>query len=147
MITDSLKNIDKYTSIPEFIRNYIKKMPADISLGRHTIINDDYMNVEVYETKCSGAFESHKKYIDIQIILAGTERINYIDTAELSVNIPYNEEKDIIFYKKFDGNCSNVILQKGHFAVFYPYEAHMPQLSGTGFPSKVKKAVVKIESC
>ena len=147
MITDSLKNIEKYREIPAEILEYIKNIPSDIACGRHEINSDDYMNVEIYNTKLpgQGVFESHEKFIDIQIILSGIERIDFTETAGLNVSIPYNEAKDIIFYKHEGVNSGRVILNQGQFAIFYPYEAHMPQLDAESQSVTVKKAVVKIK--
>lgn len=147
MITDKINSIDKYSNIPENIRKIIKQIPFDISCGRHPIQNDDYMNVETYDTKPfeAGVFESHKKYIDVQIILSGTERIDYVNIDCLDVGVPYNSEKDIIFYKKISRCTNSVILNQGEFAVFYPHEAHMPQLNAINEKCTVKKVVVKIK--
>ena len=145
MITDDIRNIEKYREIPKEICEFIKNMPADC--GRHEINSEDYVNIEIYETKSpeKGIFESHKKYIDIQIILSGTERIDFTDMAGLTVDIPYNDEKDIIFYRRENVNAGRVILKQGQFAVFYPHEAHMPQLTAEGQSVTVKKALVKIK--
>lgn len=145
MIKDSLENIDKYKEIPVEIREFIKNMPSNIECGRHSINADDYVNVEMYSTKApeQGLLESHEKYIDIQIILAGKERIDFTETVGLAVKIPYNEEKDIVFYEQAES--SRLILNAGQFAVFYPYEAHMPQLNAGSSSETVKKAVVKIK--
>ncbi len=146
MINDCIKNIDKYSEFPKEICEFIKNMPFDIECKKHKINEDDYVNVEMYETKIpeKGVFESHQKYIDIQIILSGVERIDFINTSELSVDIPYNAEKDIIFYKHETLDAGRVVLKQGQFAIFYPYEAHMPQLC-VRKTSVVKKAVVKIK--
>ena len=147
MITDDIKNIDTYSEIPEKVKEFIKTMPENIALGRHELYDGHYVNIEVYDTKTpeKGVFESHEKYIDIQIILSGTERIDFINTSELSVDIPYNEEKDIIFYKRENLDAGRVVLRQRQFAIFYPYEAHMPQLNAGSIQQEVKKAVVKIK--
>lgn len=145
MIKDKLKNIDKYLEIPVEIREYIKNISSGIDCGRHEINSDDYMNVECYNTKspAEGLFESHKKFTDIQIILQGCERIDFTGIDDLTVKIEYNETKDIVFYEKSES--SQLLLNEGEFAVFYPYEAHMPQLWAGSQSGAVKKAVVKIK--
>ncbi len=147
MINDSIKNIRKYSNISENICKFIENLSTDIECGRHQLDGENYVNVELYETKPpeSGVFESHKKYIDIQIILKGTERIDFVDTDKLSVDTPYSPEKDIVFYKSENVIAGKVILEESQFAVFYPGEAHMPQLNSGSLPVSVKKAVVKIK--
>ncbi len=146
MITDDIKNIQKYPQIPEKIREFITVLSSNVECGRYWITEDDYVNVEFYETKKPemGVFESHEKYTDIQIILTGIERIDYADISGLSVDIPYNDEKDIVFYKKTNKDVKSVIIKSRQFAIFNPNEAHMPQLS-VKESLRVKKAVVKLK--
>ena len=71
MITDKIKNIDKYEQIPKNIREFIKTLKTDLPAGRINIDENNYANIDEYTTKphqdC--LFEGHKLYTDIQIIL------------------------------------------------------------------------------
>ena len=134
MIIDKLENILKYNIISE---NMYKKAMSDLSLGRHELSDTVYMNVEEYETKTDNKFEIHKKYADIQIILEGTERLDY----GYMQNCAYDESRDIAFFDT--KTVSSVVLDGSNFVIFFPDEAHRPQMC-VDAPNKVKKAVIKI---
>jgi YhcH/YjgK/YiaL family protein len=68
--------------------------------------------------------ESHKKYIDFQLILSGNEQMEYIDIDKLEIENSYNEKKDLITYKLLD-NTSKFLLQDNDLAIFYPDDAHI----------------------
>jgi len=87
-------------------------------------------------------FESHRKYIDVQFILAGEEIIEVLNTNLLAVALAYNEELDFIKYEDKKG-ISSIVLKAGDVAIFYPQDAHMPCIKA-GSGTKVLKAVVKV---
>lgn len=146
MITDKIVNISLYNEIPDDILKFIKDLSPDIPCGCYQINETDYVNVEEYETKVheNCFFEAHKQYIDIQILLNGIERLDYVNIDKLTVKVPYDETKDIIFYKNPDKISNSVILEKGNFVFLYPHDAHKPQMQVKNSKCKVKKAVVKI---
>ena len=146
MIIDRLENISMYRIIPDHAVEFIKSLPKDIALGRYELIDADYANVEEYNTKLvsDGKFESHNNYIDVQILLNGREKIYYTSTSEVSVDVPYNAEKDIMFYSENVEKSDYVTLDGTNFAMIFPHEAHAPQVAADGV-SKVKKLVVKIK--
>ncbi|TAL16391.1 DUF386 domain-containing protein [bacterium] len=114
-------------------------------VGRFEIEEENLFALhQVYATSPESAarFEGHKKYIDLQYILGGEERILLTRLDELEPSVPYDEEKDIAFYKpKVWGE---IILKAGMVAVFYPKDLHAPGLSTASGPSIVRKTVVKV---
>ena len=68
--------------------------------------------------------ESHKKYIDFQLILSGNEQMEYIDINKLEIENSYNDKKDLIIYKLVD-NTSKILLQENDLAIFFPDDAHI----------------------
>lgn len=146
MIVDNLKNIDKYSQIPKFVIDFIKNLSNDIKLGRYELEDNSYVNVETYDTKSinNAKFEIHKKYVDIQILLSGKEKI-YIEQADkLSMPLEYNEQKDIRFYNDNVDNSDYITLNGSNFVMIYPHEAHAPQIAIDNIPKTVKKVVVKL---
>ena len=146
MITDEIKNKRKYKEIPAEVCDFIENLSDNIECGKHFINENDYANVEVYEPKefenC--AFESHEKYIDVQLLLSGKERIDFRNVVGLVVDKPYDEQRDITFFANSTSDYFNsVILNSRNFAVFYQAEAHKPQIKIQN--GKVKKVVVKIK--
>ncbi len=147
MIIDRIENLSMYRIIPDHVVEFIKTMPKDISLGRHDLLDADYANIEEYNTKSveNGKFEAHNNYIDIQIILNGRERIYYTPISEVSVDIPYDENRDIKFYSDPIADSNYVTLDGTNFAMIFPHEAHAPQISDSEISKTVKKLVVKVK--
>lgn len=86
--------------------------------------------------------ESHEHYIDFQLILEGTEAMEYIDIDKLEVDTPYDDAKDLVTYKMVD-YTSRFILQQGDLAIFFPDDAHVG-LPMYETPTLVYKSVIKL---
>ena len=93
MILDSIKNISRYENLNidfKSIVEFIKRVNNEnLDNGRYDINGDKlFALVQSYETKDSNEckLESHKKYIDIQYILKGTEVMYWslIDNLKIS---------------------------------------------------------------
>ena len=91
-------------------------------------------------------FEAHRKYVDIQCLLEGQENIESTVLNGLTVDMPYDAEKDVEFYAQTDNQKIVTHLMPGIFAAFFPQDAHMPGVSVGGSPAFVKKVVVKIKA-
>lgn len=100
---------------------------------------------QVYETKArpDGFFESHRRYIDIQVVVTGTEIMEVADIGLLPVRQSYDEERDVIIYGDFPG-ASVLRFAAGEAAVFLPVDGHMPSLRAAANPVLVRKTVVKV---
>jgi len=89
-------------------------------------------------------FESHKQYIDVQVIIAGEEFIEVADIAQLKVKEDKTPGKDVIIYEMADvGAASAVRLGAGESAVLFPVDGHMPTVAIKA-PALVRKIVVKV---
>jgi biofilm protein TabA len=99
---------------------------------------------QVYQTKArpEGFFESHRKYIDVQVIVEGGELMEVEDISRLTISQPYLEERDLIKYADTD-SASCLAMAAGMVAVFFPPDGHMPSLHWHG-PGLVRKSVVKV---
>lgn len=89
-----------------------------------------------------GFFESHRKYIDVQVIVEGEELMEVEDVSRLVVTQDFTPERDLIKYA--DTTVASVLrMRAGDVAVFFPEDGHMPSLHwrGTGL---VRKTVVKV---
>lgn len=146
MITDKIENVDLYNQIPKLAKDFIKNIKPDIETGKYVLSENIYANVEIYNTKSveDAKYEAHERYIDIQLLLKGYERIYYRNKRNLNEKIPYNNEKDIIFYQnKIEGDF--VTLDCKNFAMLFTHEAHAPQICIQN-AQEVKKVVVKIKT-
>lgn len=147
MICDNLENLSKYSEISKKTADFLISLNAETPAGHYEIDEYIYANVDIYDTKLAEncRFEAHKKYIDIQMLLDGSERLDCISPAALKINESYNEEKDIMFFENPENlPDASFILKPERFVMIYPHEAHRPQMALEGVPQKVKKAVVKI---
>lgn len=90
-----------------------------------------------------GKFESHRKYLDIQLLISGGERIYLAPSSELAVDEPYNEEKDLMFYE-MPQDMAPLPMTPGKFAVFFPADGHLPNCHPESGPTSLKKVVVKV---
>lgn len=146
MISDKLKNIEKYDMISEKVSNFLKGLTPDSHVGHYYIDESAYANIDVYTTKdinlCK--FEAHKKYVDIQMLLDGTERLDHIFVDNLIIGEEYDDIKDVMFFKEPVEDFDTVFMTPFKFVMLYPYDAHKPQIACKTC-SKVKKVVVKIK--
>jgi YhcH/YjgK/YiaL family protein len=148
MIIDSLENYIKYSSVFKIneVFEFLKNLSPTFENGKIEIDNDLFVDISNYHTipADSGKLESHKKYIDIQILLHGYEKIGWSPVSHLSLNTEYDENRDIMFYNTPDNFINFMTLTPGLFMIFYPDDAHMPQIA-VNSPAMVKKAVFKIK--
>jgi biofilm protein TabA len=100
---------------------------------------------QAYSTKerAEGFFESHRKYIDIQLVGEGVEWMEVAEASHLAVRSPYLPEKDLVVYEDTDA-ASILRVAAGTAAIFFPSDAHMPGLRGKSGPAVVRKTVVKV---
>ena len=87
-------------------------------------------------------WESHEKYVDIQLIVDGHEIMGYTPIEGLEIKEDLRPEQDMIFYKE-TLKGSNIKFTNGDYAIFFPEDAHRPGCA-LGECSKVKKIVVKV---
>ena len=124
---------------------YISKLEFDkLCVGCYVVNEDFYYSVQEYEAFEDGKslFESHRKYVDIQWIIEGNERLYINDICHLEPAEDYNEERDVIHYK--ENECpTSVLLTRGSCVVLLPKDAHKP---GVAFEKQcvVKKIVGKL---
>jgi len=147
MIIDHISNIQMYTELGGRIAAALRYLAeTDFSAlepGKYDIDgNNIYAIVQQYETKPAetGKWEAHRKYIDIQYIVSGSELMGYAHINNLTVSEDYNGEKDCLF---LTGSGSMLHCKPGTFVLFAPHDAHMPCLAD-GTPAMVKKVVMKI---
>lgn len=89
-----------------------------------------------------GFFESHRKYIDVQVVVAGEEAMEVEDISRLSVTAAYDAERDLIKYAD-TSLASRLTMRAGDVALFFPADGHMPSLQLSGL-KLVHKTVVKV---
>lgn len=148
MVFDTIENYKLYTKLSPQIAKALKLAAEtdfeNIPDGRYAVDSDRlYYIVQRYKTRpLAEKIETHRKYIDIQFITQGSERIGWAPTNQLKPYTPYNEEKDVeFFHAEKDTTLLNITA--GSFAIFWPTDAHMPGCQ-VSRPEKVLKIVFKI---
>ena len=155
MITTDLKHI---TELLPNVDGPVKKALAalkDVDFSkwdkaRYEIDGDNiFALVNNYDTEPVSARrpEKHFKYTDIQIVLAGSEKIGYCPfKPSYKETENKKDSNDIVFYEKVERE-NFVTLEAGDMAVFFPWEVHRPNCQKGNTPTSVKKVVVKVKMC
>lgn len=149
MIKDKLCNAKTYYGISENLKKgfeWLKSQDLDsIKPDKYYIDSEKfYANIQEYETKEDALYESHKKYIDIQCVIKGKERVGVCGKSECQISVPYDEEKDIDFMQGPETE-EFLSLSEGEFLVLFPNDAHKPSINPSiNTKNLVKKVVVKV---
>jgi YhcH/YjgK/YiaL family protein len=127
----------------------LERLGPDAPEGETRLDGDDvFMRVLSYPTRSpedpGAGLEAHREFIDIQMALVGGERIDWFPVEELVPKAPYDPACDVQFFLRPGSAPASVDVLPGTFAVFFPEDAHMPQLVTARGDDRVKKAVVKI---
>ena len=149
MIYDSLDNIDLYKGLSGDIYDgllFLKQAGSDIACGVHQLTPRVKAIVSEYETMTENpyGYEAHKRFIDIQFLLKGEEKVCSLPLKRLTETKAYDPACDAAFYTAAEATPQDSIIGDGFFAIYFPQDGHMPQLCVSG-PTLVKKVVVKIE--
>lgn len=94
--------------------------------GKKVVVNDKFFySVQSYDTKSASEckLESHRKHIDIQIMVAGEESMEMVDISKLFVKEEYDEEKDVMFWR-VPKRMAKTTLRTGDCIVLFPENAH-----------------------
>ncbi|HEY9115725.1 MAG TPA: YhcH/YjgK/YiaL family protein [Bacteroidales bacterium] len=147
MVLDRIENVALYESLHPGIKtafDFINKTDFSSFLpGKYELEGDKiFVLVNEYETKKASETypEAHRKYIDIQLMVSGSEKFGYAAFSGQKVQSEYNLIKDIAF---FNSEVDFFELNPGMFAIFFKNELHQPGIF-IGKPETVKKVVVKV---
>ncbi len=131
MIYDTVENMafyfEKNEKLKKVLDAYNEFIKAPFDEGRIDIEPDKiWCNVSKYKTKSAdGAkYESHKKFLDVQLMFDGEEKIGWAPFSECTITDDFKDGGDIAFMTNENGQF--IDLKKGYFAVFFPSDAHMP---------------------
>ena len=139
---NDLKELKKHFDyLPNEAIAFVENADENTPCGRYEFGDDCYVNVSEYETKPETKMEGHEKYIDVQYLIFGEEKMLVCDKSALDVEKPYDEENDYAFF--FYDKAEEIIYKKGEAIVLYPNDAHSPDRMVKD-PVLRKKAVMKI---
>jgi biofilm protein TabA len=146
MIYDQISNANKYFSLHPLFEKAFQYLTKNDFLntpaGKYEIEQDSiFALVSKYNSKCidESFAESHRKYIDIQLVILGKERMGFGLFDDFS-HEQYDSEKDL---QKHTGNLNFIDVEKNRFVLFFPEDIHMPGLQ-IEKPTEVIKVVIKV---
>jgi len=146
MILDVLENAHRYFPLGKgFAKGFqfllqpnLKELPE----GRHEIDGDHVYAIVAKESgrkKEGSLLETHVKYIDIQLVLSGTDNMGWRPDSSCEQSTGgYDPEDDIQFFN--DEPDAWLTTKPGAFAIFFPEDAHMPLISS----GHLHKVIVKV---
>ncbi len=126
-----------------FLRDHDLKT---LATGKYTIDGDNvFATVTLDSTKdfANTKWESHRKYIDLQCVITGKEKMGRYDVAKAKIIDPYDDKKDIAHY---EAPGEFFVVPAGSFMIFFPVDAHRPNITPAGKKYLEKKIVIKVRA-
>lgn len=128
----------------DYVRENYSKLKS-LPVGKHQlpeIAEGAFVNVNEYDTKDNPPWESHFKYVDIQVVFEGCEDFEIANVQNLTKKGDYNAETD---YQDWDGESSiRLTLFEGDMLILLPEDAHRVGFHPKGKKTHVKKCIVKV---
>ena len=147
MIIDRIENAPLYLGLGKRIAaalDYLRGTDfSRVPTGRCDLDGASlYALVQEYATRPreTARWEAHRRYIDVQYLVSGVERIGYANLARLKVAEAYDEKKDALF---LSGEGDFLLMRPGMFMLLWPEDGHMPGIAAET-PAPAKKVVVKV---
>ena len=147
MIYDSLANAALYQNLSPRLKvglDYLARFDPATADGRVALDGDNiYALVQSYRPTPASQrpFESHRRHIDIQYVVAGEEIIGYSPLERLRETTPYSPDNDAALYTGADD--MPLFMRAGDFTILFPQDGHKPGCLWRN-PGTVKKVVVKV---
>lgn len=114
------------------------------AIGTTDLIGKEcFATISEYQSKDAhrAKIESHQKYIDIQMVIAGEEKIGLVLPKYATVVQPYVAERDVAFYTS--DQVKNHTANAGRIFIFFKDDYHQPGLK-IDQSEYVKKLVIKV---
>lgn len=146
MILDTLENAHRYLSLNRGFARAFEFLSRpdlqDLPVGQYEIDGDRIFAIVAKDPgrkKEDAELETHEKYIDIQLILKGTDTMGW--KPKVSCRQPsgqHDQETDLQFFA--DDPDAWPAVKSGSFAIFFPEDAHMPLISA----GEIHKVIAKV---
>ncbi len=89
--------------------------------------------------------ESHRKHIDLQYVVKGTERFGLLDHASSKPNCEYSEKKDVIHYDYDPAKTKFMDSVPGKFFLFFPSDWHIAKVATDKKDQSIRVVVIKLD--
>lgn len=126
LIVPKLAEKEIQQRVDEALEYLTKLSISEVDIGKKIMVNENFFySVQSYDTKPANQckLESHRKNIDIQIMVEGEESIEVVDISKLTVQEEYDEEKDVMFWNE-PKRMAKCTLRTGDYIILYPEDAH-----------------------
>jgi len=145
MILDKISNFEKYRKMFPEIAEIIQGSDLLKFQTGYTRVNESlYFLVNEYDTSRTEKiqYENHRKYVDIQLLLKGEEKIAFAKASTLKIIKMYDNNED---YELMEGKGDVITLHCNDFIIFFPGEAHHPGITSLKSSSSNKKVIFKLK--
>lgn len=154
MIIDRIENFSYYfkgiqSQSLEIIIQELNQLNSETPETEKSIQgNNIILKVMSYPLKLEGdkfvVLETHDDFVDIQTTLIGVEGMKVYNRENLTVYKSYEKAMDRTLYNKNNQHYAELKVYPGYFVIFYPHDAHMPQLKLSEPYQVIKKVVIKV---
>lgn len=120
---------------------------SEVDVEKKMFVNESfYYSVLNYKTKSEdeAELESHRQYVDIQMIVKGEELMDIADISRLTVKDNYNPKDDVIFWN-IPERMARITLKAGDYIILYPENAHRGAIRTSEKNTEVLKIVGKVK--
>jgi YhcH/YjgK/YiaL family protein len=147
MILDVLANADRYAAVHPLFAEcfaYLKNTDlAALPVGRQPLGASGCAVIvaeSAPKTKQSSLLEGHRAFIDIQVVLAGEELIGFVPRSRCT------EKSDDVAndFQELQGAAEYLTLRPGCFAIYFPEDAHQPNVGTGSYSGLIRKIVIKV---
>ena len=118
-----------------------------MATGRHEIRGEEiYALIHRYQPRrrADAKWEAHRKYFDVQYVVAGREQMGYAPIDTLNESDPYDPNTDAVM---LTGPGDFITAPEGTLFILGPDDAHMPAIAPEPegrSAAEVTKVVVKV---
>ena len=113
----NLNELSNYFDIPAEALDFLLSINTETENKRYDFSEDCYINVQSVETKPeTPLMEAHVKFVDIQCLIDGEEKIFYVKKEGLPTECPYSADELFAVAtadKKRSGDSISVVLPYG----------------------------------
>ena len=153
---------DKTVDVAEFYRQYQKNPEQWMALfqwlsttdllsipkGKHPIAGTSLVaSVEESQNEPleNRRSESHRRKIDFQYVVKGTEGFATLDHASSRPNCKYDQKKDVIHYDYDVSKTHFFNSRKGTFVIFFPDDWHIAKIATKKNDQQIRVIVIKVD--
>lgn len=145
MIVCPFKELGRYAAVIPGLEEAVKMAESITSMepATYPLENGGKILVQSGTTKAAERrlLEAHRKFLDIQYIVKGSEAVGWAPVDTLTPEGEFNTAKDAGMYS---GHCDFMEIAEGYCYVVFPEDAHMPG-SHVDTPTDYQKMVIKLK--